>query len=78
MAHPPELVDRLRPAGAGPWTGRVWRHMFADYPPEAENTRGARWNPPGLAATYTSLTSVGVVAEADHQIALQPIPRSPL
>jgi RES domain-containing protein len=48
--------------------------MFGDYPPEAENTRGARWNPPGVAAIYTSLTRDGALAEADHQIAVQPIP----
>ncbi len=48
--------------------------MFGDYPPDAENTRGARWNPPGVAAIYTSLAREGALAEAEHQIALQPIP----
>jgi RES domain-containing protein len=48
--------------------------MFGDYPPDAENTRGARWNPPGVAAIYTSLTRDGALAEAAHQIAMQPIP----
>lgn len=47
--------------------------MFGDYPPDAENTRGARWNPAGVAAIYTSLTREGVLAEAEHQIAIQPI-----
>jgi RES domain-containing protein len=48
--------------------------MFGDYPPDAENTRGARWNPQGVAAIYTSLTRDGALAEAEHQIAVQPIP----
>jgi RES domain-containing protein len=48
--------------------------MFGDYPPDAENTRGARWNPPGVAAIYTSLAREGALAEAAHQIAVQPIP----
>jgi len=47
--------------------------MFGDYPPDAENTRGARWNPPGVAAIYTSLAREGALAEAEHQIAVQPI-----
>jgi len=48
--------------------------MFGDYPPDTENTRGARWNPQGVAAIYTSLTRDGALAEAEHQIAMQPIP----
>lgn len=48
--------------------------MFGDYPPDAENTRGARWNPPGVAAIYTSLAREGALAEAEHQIAVQPSP----
>ena len=48
--------------------------MFGDYPPDAENTRGARWNPPGVAAIYTSLAREGALAEAEHQIAIQPVP----
>jgi RES domain-containing protein len=47
--------------------------MFGDYPPDAENTRGARWNPPGVAAIYTSLARDGALAEAEYQIAVQPI-----
>jgi RES domain-containing protein len=48
--------------------------MFGDYPPDAENILGARWNPPGVAAIYTSLTREGALAEAEHQIAIQPHP----
>jgi RES domain-containing protein len=74
MVYPPQLLDRLQAVGGSPWSGRAFRHMFADYPPDAENTRGARWNPAEVAAIYTSLTRDGVLAEAEHQIALQPIP----
>ena len=74
MVYPPLLLDRLQAAAASPWQGRAFRHMFADYPPDAENTRGARWNPAEVAAVYTSLTRDGVIAEANHQIALQPLP----
>jgi RES domain-containing protein len=48
--------------------------MFGYYPPDAENTRGARWNPAGVAAIYTSLARQGALAEAEHQISVQPIP----
>jgi len=50
--------------------------MFADIPPERDNTRGARWNPPETRAIYTSLEKETVLAEANHAIAMQPIPPS--
>ena len=37
------------------------------------NVRGARWNLPGVAALYASLSRATALAEADHQIALQPV-----
>ena len=73
MVYLPELLDRVQAVGPAPWAGQAFRHMFRDYPPDAENTRGARWNPAGVAAIYTSLARDGVVAEAEHQIAVQPI-----
>jgi hypothetical protein len=74
VLYPPELLDRLQAITPAPWAGQAFRHMFGDYPPDAENTRGARWNPPGVAAIYTSLARDGALAEAEHQIAVQPIP----
>jgi RES domain-containing protein len=74
VIYPPELLDRLQTVTPAPWAGRAFRHMFGNYPPDAENTRGARWNPPGVAAIYTSLARDGALAEAEHQIAAQPIP----
>lgn len=73
MVYPPELLDHLQAIDPSQWAGQAFRHMFGDYPPDAENTRGARWNPPGIATIYTSLTREGALAEAEHQIAVQPI-----
>jgi RES domain-containing protein len=36
--------------------------------------RGARWNPPGTSALYTSLAESTAKAEGDHLIAMQPVP----
>jgi RES domain-containing protein len=47
--------------------------MFAGHSPERENTSGARWNPPGVSAIYASLSVEGALAEAEHQIAMQPV-----
>ena len=65
-----EAVERLHSA---PWQGVVFRHMFADFPPERENSRGARWNPPETPAIYSSLERETALAEAAYYIALQPI-----
>jgi RES domain-containing protein len=74
VVYPPELLDRLQAIAPSSWVGQAFRHMFGVYPPDAENTRGARWNPPGVAAIYTSLAREGALAEAEHQIAVQPVP----
>src|SRR5579859_5241837 len=41
--------------------------------PELANTRGARWNPPGLAAIYTSEDRDTAIAEGQHAIDMQPL-----
>jgi len=72
------LLDALEALEARAWQGSVWRHMFSDYPPSRENTRGARWNPPGTAAIYTSLARETALAEGNHMVSLQPLrPRAP-
>jgi RES domain-containing protein len=68
-----ELLAKLDQLGANPWRGEVFRHMFGDYPPERENQRGARWNPPETPAIYTSVTRDVALAEAEFHISLQPI-----
>lgn len=74
MIYPPELLDALERFPAEPLRTRAWRHMFGSYPPERENTSGARWNPRGVAAVYLSLTREGAIAEGDHAVAAQPRP----
>jgi RES domain-containing protein len=73
MIHRPELLDALQSAPAGPLETTAWRHMFGTHPPDLENTGGARWNPPGVAAIYLSLARHGAIAEGDHAIAVQPL-----
>ena len=73
MLDPAKLPERLRALPLGPWQGTAFRHMFGSYPPERENTSGARWNPAGVAAIYASLSREGALAEAEHQIAIQPV-----
>ncbi|MGH7389696.1 MAG: RES family NAD+ phosphorylase [Candidatus Rokuibacteriota bacterium] len=73
MIYDRQLLDKLDQFRADPWRGEVFRHMFGDYPPERENQRGARWNPPETPAIYTSLTRAVALAEAEFQIALQPV-----
>lgn len=76
-APDPDILDRLAALDAPPWSGEVWRHTLADNPPDKRNVRGARWNPPGVEALYTSLDEKTAVAEGDYLIASQPIrPRS--
>lgn len=72
MGHDPKLLRALRKFDPRPWRGVVWRHMFASYPPERENTLGARWNPPGVAAIYASLERETALAEAEYQIGMEP------
>src|SRR5437016_13018236 len=52
--------------------------MFGELPPDRENHRGARWNPPETPAIYTSLNRETALAEADYYINLQPLrPQAP-
>lgn len=72
--HDPDLLDAMERLGSESFEGvTVWRHMFNDNPPELSNTRGARWNPAGLAAIYTSEERETAIAEGQHAIDLQPL-----
>lgn len=74
MVHDPALLDALERFDVESWRGSVFRHMLGRNAPELANVRGARWNPPGTPALYTSLAESTAKAEGDHLLALQPIP----
>lgn len=69
----PDLLNRLSKLEPHAWSGTVWRHTLASNPPDKTNTRGARWNPPGVEALYTSLDLSTAVAEGDHLLDIQPL-----
>ena len=56
------------------YDGEVWKHTMPGQPPEAANTRGARWNPPGVSAIYVALSKGVALAEGQHLASLQPQP----
>ena len=68
-----KLAEALESLQAAPWDGSVWRHMYADIPPSKSNVRGARWNPPGVEAIYTSLDEPTVLGEAEYAMQVQPV-----
>jgi RES domain-containing protein len=69
----PQLLKVLDELESRVWEGPVWRHMFAENPPTKANELGARWNPPGVPAIYTSLDRATALAEGDHAVAVQPL-----
>lgn len=72
--HDPALLDAIERLGSEALDGlTLWRHMFNDHPPELSNNRGARWNPAGLAAIYTSEDRDTAIAEGQHAIDVQPL-----
>lgn len=73
MVFDPALLDRLQAIDPSPFEGIAFRHMFGDYPPDRENTRGARWNPTDVSAIYLSIERETAIAEGDHMIAVQPL-----
>ena len=73
MAYDQQTVQLLQGFSSAPWKGVVFRHMFANFPPDRENIRGARWNPPDAPAIYTSLARETCIAEAEYYIDLQSV-----
>ena len=74
MIYPPEWLDIIQSAPETNWDGLLFRHMFGDVSPAKSNTSGARWNPPGREAIYTSCEPETALAEAKYQISMQPLP----
>jgi RES domain-containing protein len=74
VVHDPALLDALEHLETKRWRSRVFRHMLGSAPPERANRGGARWNPPEVAALYTSTTAETAKAEGDHLIASQSVP----
>jgi RES domain-containing protein len=67
------LLERFDRLDARRFAGVIFRHMFGDLPPDRENVKGARWNPPDIPAIYASLSRTVALAEAEFQISLQPV-----
>jgi RES domain-containing protein len=67
------LLELLAEFETNEWAGQVWRYTFAAYPPDKTNLRGARWNPAGVEALYVSLSRETALAEAEHQLDIQPL-----
>jgi RES domain-containing protein len=72
--YPRALLEQLGELRSNTWSGRVFRWTFEGTPPDRANTRGARWNPPGVAALYACFSQRGVLAESNYLIAAQGIP----
>jgi RES domain-containing protein len=68
-----DLLEYLQSLSSATFSGTAYRHIFGDRQPTLENSLGARWNPSGVAAIYTSLDRATAVAEGDHAIAVQPL-----
>ena len=73
MIYEPELLDLLEEQEAKEFSGPIYRHMFAQFAPDRENFRGARWNPAETSAIYTALERDTCLAEAEYYLDLQPI-----
>jgi RES domain-containing protein len=67
------ISARLAEFEASPWSGDVWRHTFAQNPPDRRNVYGARWNPRDVEALYVSLDRATAVAEGDYLVESQPL-----
>jgi RES domain-containing protein len=73
VIYDPEIIDRLQEFEARAWQGIVFRCMLSEFPPDRENSRGGRWNPPETRAIYTSIDRKTVLAEAEYYLRVQPV-----
>jgi RES domain-containing protein len=69
----PEFLDALEGRVIGPWTGVAWRVTVGQTSPLRTNSRGARWNPPGVEVLYASLDQVAAMVELEHLLSQQSV-----
>src|SRR5262245_16675024 len=74
MSEDTELVDRIRGFGTTEVDAVVFRILPSSVPADRENILGARWNPRGTRAIYTSFEPATARAEVAFRIALEPVP----
>jgi RES domain-containing protein len=74
VAEIDDVENILASLKSNSWSGTVYRLMLGENPPDRENTQGARWNPPELAAVYTSLKAETAIAEVEYNLAHQTRP----
>jgi RES domain-containing protein len=65
------LLDRLERINSQQFSDSVFRHVLGTNDPVRANTRGARWNPAGVSALYTSLDRETALAEGEFLLAAQ-------
>lgn len=73
MIYEEAPLNALKDLGSTPFAATVYRFAFADRPPLRPNFRGARWNPPDVAALYTTLDQETAHAEIEYLTSAQPI-----
>jgi len=74
MVDSASLESLLSFLKGSPWSGRIYRVMLNDYPPDRENTQGARWNPPDIAAIYTCLEPAVCNSEVEYGLSRRSLP----
>ena len=75
MLHAPALLDVLEAAEvSGGYSGIAWRAVVGSRSAFTPNSRGARWNPPGVDTLYCALSPAGAEVELKSMLARQPVP----
>ena len=72
MHHDQEILTRLE-AEAGSFSDEVFRLTIGKTTATRENVTGARWNPEGVPAIYTSLERETAIAEVGYHLSLQKV-----
>ena len=73
MVYEESLLVAIEEFGSKALDIVVWRHTLGERPAFTPNVAGARWNPAGVAALYTSLSREAAIAEGSWLLAAQPI-----